>query len=73
MSRSDAASRLFSWLGSRWIARKEVRAEAWALGCRNGGDVERGARAELSSASLPFRRAVLLRLVIRDLRHAKRI
>lgn len=48
-----------------WIAPQEVRAEAWALGCRHRGRVVEGARSELSAPGLPARRAVLLKAVIR--------
>jgi hypothetical protein len=55
-------------LSSQWISPEEVRAEAWALGCRHAGQVEDGARRELRDPGLPARRAILLKAVIRGAR-----
>jgi hypothetical protein len=57
---------LFAGLRSHWIPEQEVRAEAWALGGQYQGRVIEGARLQLKSANLPFRRAILLRAVIRS-------
>jgi hypothetical protein len=53
-------------LRSHWIPLSEVRAEAWALGGRHGGRVLEGARSELAAVDLSFRRAILLKAVIRS-------
>ncbi len=52
-------------LRSYWIPLQEVRAEAWGLGGRHRGEVLVGARLEAKAPGLPFRRAILLRAVIR--------
>ena len=60
---------LSAWLNSlraRWIPESEIRAEAWALGSRHAGRVLEGARSELKGPGLSFRRAILLRAVIRS-------
>jgi hypothetical protein len=56
----------FRRLRSYWIPQNEVRAEAWALGLRHGGEVLKGALAEVAGTQLSFRRTVLLRAVIRS-------
>ncbi len=48
------------------VSDREIRAETWALGGRHGGEVLRGARAELAGGDLPARRALVLRAVIRS-------
>ena len=58
-------SGLFRRISSHWVPPQEVRAEAWALGGRHRGRVAEGARHELRTPGLPFRRALLLRAVIR--------
>ena len=60
--------RLLASVRAHWIPPTEVRAEAWALGGRHQGRVLEGARAELTTADISFRRAVLLKAVIRSLR-----
>ena len=62
---ASVLSGLFRRFSSRWVAPQDVRAEAWALGGRHRGRVVEGARAELKTPGLPFRRALLLRAVIR--------
>jgi hypothetical protein len=57
-------SALLRSLRARWIPEREVRAEAWALGHRHRGEVLAGARLELKTPPMTFRRAVLLRAVI---------
>jgi hypothetical protein len=52
-------------LRSYWIPLEEVRAETWALGARHGGRVLAGARTEASQPGIAFRRAILLKAVIR--------
>lgn len=52
-------------LTALWVAPAEVRAETWALGVRHGGRVIEGAREEGRAAGLSFRRAILLKAVIR--------
>lgn len=53
-------------LAALWIAPGEVRAEMWALGVRHRGRVVEGAREEGRAAGLGFRRAILLKAVIRE-------
>ena len=53
-------------LGALWIPRAEVRAETWAIGVRHRGQVVEGARQEGRAAGLSFRRAILLKAVIRE-------
>lgn len=53
------------WLRSHWIPLNEVRAETWALGARHNGRVLEGARAEGRDPGISFRRAILLKAVIR--------
>ncbi|MDP2261034.1 MAG: hypothetical protein Q8J89_15110 [Caulobacter sp.] len=48
------------------VSDREIRAETWALGGRHGGEVLRGARAELAGRDVPPRRASVLRAVIRS-------
>lgn len=57
---------LFNGVFGKPVSEREIRAEAWALGSRHRGDVLTGARAELAAEGLPFRRAMLLRAVIRS-------
>jgi hypothetical protein len=52
---------------SYWISQHDVRAEAFALGNRHHGHVLEGAAEELKASNLPFRRAILLKAVIRSL------
>lgn len=54
-----------AWLRSYWIPLQEVRAETWALGARHQGRVIEGARKEGMDPGLSFRRAILLKAVIR--------
>ena len=56
------------WIHSFWIPPDEVRAEIWALGERHRGRVVEGALLEAKAAGISFRRAVLLKAVLR--RHA---
>jgi hypothetical protein len=53
-------------LRSYWISEQEIRAEAWALGGRHHGQVLEGARSESRAPGLSFRRAILLKAVIRS-------
>jgi hypothetical protein len=53
-------------LRSYWITQHDIRAEAFALGSRHHGQVLEGAAEELKASNLPFRRAILLRAVIRS-------
>lgn len=69
MSRLTA---LLAFLRSHWIPEAEVRAEAWALGGRHLGRVVEGARAELKTGTVPLRRAILLKAVIRSRARAGR-
>jgi hypothetical protein len=55
----------FHWLRSHWIPLNEVRAETWALGARHQGRVIEGARKESAEPGISFRRAILLKAVIR--------
>jgi hypothetical protein len=55
-----------AWLRSHWIPLAEVRAETWALGARHQGRVLEGARKEGKAPGISFRRAVLLKAVIRQ-------
>jgi hypothetical protein len=50
---------------SHWIPPHEVRREALALGGRHRGEILQGARKEAALPDVPFRRAILLRAVIR--------
>ncbi len=59
---------LWGRLLAHWIRPEEIRAEVWALGGRHRGDVLAGAKAELSAVGLSFRRAILLKAVLRSLR-----
>lgn len=54
-----------AWLRSFWIPVDEVRAETWALGARHQGRVIAGARIEGADPGISFRRAILLKAVIR--------
>lgn len=53
-------------LRALWIPPAEVRAEMWAIGVRHGGRVVEGAREESRATGVTFRRAILLRAVIRE-------
>ena len=46
----------------------QTGAEAWALGGRHQGRVLEGARAEARAPDITFRRAILLKAVIRSVR-----
>jgi hypothetical protein len=48
------------------VLSKDIRREAWALGGRHLGQVLVGARLESKAPALTFRRAVLLKAVIRS-------
>jgi hypothetical protein len=53
-------------LRALWVPPEEVRAETWAIGARHGGRVAEGAREEGRAPGLSFRRAILLKAVIRE-------
>ena len=53
-------------LRALWIPPEEVRAETWAMGVRHGGRVAEGAQVEGRAPGLSFRRAILLKAVIRE-------
>lgn len=55
-----------------WIPPAEVRAELWALGVRHDGRIVEGASEEGKAPGLNFRRAILLKAVIREHRRALR-
>jgi hypothetical protein len=55
-----------AWLKALWIPTAEVHAETWAIGARHDGQVVEGAREEGRAAGLSFRRAILLKAVIRE-------
>jgi hypothetical protein len=55
---------------SLWVSPSEIRAEAFALGDRHHGEVVAGALLEAAVPHLPFRRAILLKAVIRGERLA---
>ena len=61
-------SGLMASLRALWISPPEIRAEAWALGGRHQGRVLEGARAEAKAPDITFRRAILLKAVIRSVR-----
>jgi hypothetical protein len=63
-----ALDRFLASVRAHWIPPHEVRAEVWALGGRHQGRVLEGARIELTTLDVSFRRAVLLKAVIRSLR-----
>jgi hypothetical protein len=54
-----------AWIRSFWTPLGEVRAETWALGARHHGRVIEGATVEGEAIGLSFRRAILLKAVIR--------
>lgn len=56
---------LLAIVGVRRISMREVRAEAFFLGNRHGGEIVGGARRELRTPGLDPDRAALLRAVIR--------
>jgi hypothetical protein len=62
MSLTESLARL----KALWIPTAEVRAETWAIGVRHRGQVVEGARQEGRAAGLSFRRAILLKAVIRE-------
>ncbi len=64
---TNPRSNLWARLLAHWIPPQEVRAEVWALGGRHQGEALLGARAELKARGLSFRRAILLRAVVRSL------
>lgn len=53
-------------LKALWVPPEEVRAETWAIGARYGGRVVEGAREEGRATGVRFRRAILLKAVIRE-------
>ncbi len=53
-------------LKALWIPPSEVFAETWAIGARYDGRVVEGALQEGRAAGLSFRRAILLKAVIRE-------
>ena len=65
-------TRALARLTACWIAPAEVRAETWAIGTRHGGRVVEGAREESRALGLSFRRAILLKAVIREHGRARR-
>jgi hypothetical protein len=65
-------TRVLERLAASWIAPAEVRAESWAVGARHGGRVVEGAREEGQAIGLSFRRAILLKAVIREHGRARR-
>ena len=58
-------SRLMEWINSHFVAERDVRAAAWALGSRHRGDVSRGARAEIDLPNKTAAQRTLLRAVLR--------
>lgn len=62
-------SAVADWFRGQWVSEADIRAETWALGVRHRGEPLAGARLELKEPAVPVRRSVLLRAVIRDLRH----
>jgi hypothetical protein len=65
-------TKVLARLAASWIAPAEVRAETWAIGARHGGRVVEGAREEGRAVGLTFRRAILLKAVIREHERARR-
>ena len=65
------ATGLLARLRSLWITQPEIRAETWALGGRHHGRVLEGAQQESRAPDLSFRRAILLKAVIRSLGRAE--
>jgi hypothetical protein len=65
-------TRVLARVAANWIAPAEVRAETWAIGARHGGRVVEGAREEGRAPGLSFRRAILLKAVIREHGRARR-
>ena len=55
-----------------WIPLAEVRSETWAIGARHGGRVTEGATQEGRAPGVSFRRAILLKAVIREQARALR-
>ena len=64
----NGISGLIASVRALWISPPEIRAEAWALGGRHHGRVLEGARAEARAPDITFRRAILLKAVIRSVR-----
>ena len=62
--------KVMAWIRSHWIPPAEVRAEIWALGARHRGRVIEGARIEGGGSGVSFRRAILLKAVIRKHRRS---
>ena len=48
------------------VLSRDIKREAWALGGRHRGEVLLGARLEVQAPELSFRRAGLLKAVIRS-------
>ena len=67
----SALQNFLKTIRSHWISPHEVRREALALGGRHLGEVLAGARKEMAEPNIPFRRAVLLRAVIRTNNYEK--
>jgi hypothetical protein len=65
-------TKVLARLTANWIGPAEVRAETWAIGARHGGRVVEGAREEGRAVGLSFRRAILLKAVIRGHDRAQR-
>lgn len=61
-------AKLWAHLTANWVRPEEIRAEVWALGGRHRGEALAGAKAELKAVGLSFRRAILLKAVVRSLR-----
>ncbi len=61
---------LWAHLTANWVRPEEIRAEVWALGGRHQGEALAGAKAELKAVGLSFRRAILLKAVVRSLQRA---
>jgi hypothetical protein len=66
MKRASGLRTLIGRIRALWVPVQDVRAETWALGARHRGQVLEGARSEASTPGLSFRRAMLLRAVIRS-------
>lgn len=72
MSRlNQTGAGLLARLRSYWITQREIRAETWALGGRHQGRVLEGAREESRAPDVTFRRAILLKAVIRSVGRAQ--
>jgi hypothetical protein len=64
--RKLAMSRLMEWIKSHFVAERDVRAAAWALGSRHRGEVSVGARAEIRLPNKTASQRAVLRAVLRD-------